>query len=72
VSQALPGSRDFVHYEGHRFVSRAGGYTGCRAFIMFLPDADFAVLVLSVTDSGANLFNTLLMRQAIDLSVFDN
>ncbi len=34
---------------------------------MFLPDANFAVVALSVSDTGANLLNSILIRQAIDI-----
>jgi CubicO group peptidase (beta-lactamase class C family) len=57
---------DLGTYDGHRFVSRSGGYTGCRAIILFLPKEQFGVAVLSVGDTGVNAFNAAIVRQAID------
>ena len=57
---------DLGTYDGHRFVSRSGGYTGCRALILFLPIEQFGVAVLSVGDTGVNTFNSAIVRQAID------
>ena len=60
---------DLGTYDDHRFVSRSGGYTGCRALILFLPKEQFGVAVLSVGDTGANDFNAAIVRQAIDYRV---
>jgi CubicO group peptidase (beta-lactamase class C family) len=57
---------DLGTYDEHRFVSRSGGYTGCRALILFLPQEQFGVAVLSVGDTGVNDFNAAIVRQAID------
>ena len=57
---------DLGTYDGHRFVSRSGGYTGCRAIALFLPTEQFGIAVLSVGDTGVNAFNSAMVRQAID------
>jgi hypothetical protein len=57
---------DLGAYDGHRFVSRSGGYTGCRAIALFLPTEQFGIAVLSVGDAGVNTFNSAIVRQAID------
>lgn len=58
---------DLGEIDGRRFVSRSGGYAGCRAFIMFLPDEDLGIAVLSVGDAAANTFNSAILRYAIDV-----
>lgn len=58
---------DLGSYEEHRFVARSGGIAGCRSIILFLPAAEFGIAVLSVGDAGANLLNTSIVKQAIDL-----
>jgi CubicO group peptidase (beta-lactamase class C family) len=57
---------DLGTYDDHRFVSRSGGYTGCRALILFLPKEQFGIAVLSVGDTGVNEFDAAIVRQAID------
>ena len=58
---------DLGERDGRRFVSRSGGYAGCRSMILFLPDEDFGIAVLSVGDAAANTFNAAILRHAIDL-----
>jgi CubicO group peptidase (beta-lactamase class C family) len=58
---------DLGNFEGHRFVSRSGGYSGCRAIILFLPDDDFELAILSVGDAAVNTFNAAILGQAVDL-----
>jgi CubicO group peptidase (beta-lactamase class C family) len=57
---------DLGSYDGRRFVARSGGSPGCRATIMFLPEHNFGIAVLSAGDASANTFNSLIFRQAID------
>lgn len=57
---------DLGEMGGHRFVSRSGGFSGCRSFIMMFPDLDFGVVVLSASDAGGNMFNAVILRQALD------
>jgi hypothetical protein len=52
---------------GRRFVSRAGGFSGCRAIMLFLPNDNFAVAVLSVGDISVASFNATIVAQAVDL-----
>ena len=58
---------DLGSYDDHRFVARSGGAAGCRSIILFLPAAEFGIVVLSLGDAGANLLNTSIVKQAIDL-----
>ncbi|RAK52688.1 serine hydrolase domain-containing protein [Phenylobacterium deserti] len=58
---------DLGEYEGWRYVSRSGGYVGCRSIALFIPELDIGVAVLSVGDTGANSFNVALVQQALDL-----
>jgi CubicO group peptidase (beta-lactamase class C family) len=57
---------DLGTYGSVRFVARSGGYAGCRAIVMFLPEHDFAIAVLSAGDASANTFNGSILTQAID------
>ena len=57
---------DLGAYDGHRFVARSGGYAGFRSFIVFLPEENFGIVVLSAAETGGNPFNFVLARQAID------
>lgn len=57
---------DLGTYDGHRFVARSGGYTGCRSIALFLPAEGFGIAVLSVGDTGVNVFNAAIVEQAID------
>lgn len=58
---------DLGAYDGQRYVSRSGGYTGCRSFGLFLPDSGFGVALLSAGDMAVNAFNIAIVQQAIDL-----
>jgi CubicO group peptidase (beta-lactamase class C family) len=52
---------------GQRFVSRSGGYAGCRSMALFLPENGLGVVVLTNGDVGANSHNAAIFHQAIDL-----
>jgi beta-lactamase class C len=52
-------------YAGERLVFHAGGLSGYRAFVGFLPDRDFAVVALWNTSSGAGW---RILPTALDLS----
>lgn len=58
---------DLGAYEGQRYVSRSGGYTGCRSYAMFLPESGFGVALLSTGDMAVNAFNISIIQQAVDL-----
>lgn len=51
---------------GRRFVSRSGGYPGCRAISMFLPELDLGVVLMSNGDIAANDLHAAIFAQAID------
>ena len=52
---------------GQRFVSRSGGYVGCRSMALFLPESGLGVVVLTNGDAAANTHNSAIFTQAIDL-----
>jgi CubicO group peptidase (beta-lactamase class C family) len=58
---------DLGVFEGRRFVSRSGGYAGCRAIVLFLPESGLGVTVLTNGDAAANAHNVAIIAQAIDL-----
>lgn len=58
---------DLGSFVGQRFVSRSGGYAGCRAIVLFLPDSGLGITVLTNGDSAANTHNVAIVAQAIDL-----
>lgn len=58
---------DLGTFVGQRFVSRSGGYAGCRAMVLFLPESGLAVTVLTNGDAAANAHNIAIVAQAIDL-----
>lgn len=51
---------------GRRFVSRSGGYPGCRAISMFLPELDLGIVLMSNGDIAANDLHAAIFAQAID------
>lgn len=51
---------------GRRFVSRSGGYPGCRAISMFLPELNLGIVLMSNGDVGANSLHAAIFAQAID------
>lgn len=51
---------------GYRFVSRSGGYPGCRAISMFFPAHKLGVVVMSNGDAAANTYNSAILAQAVD------
>lgn len=60
---------DLGEYEGERYVSRSGGFTGCRSYALFLPDRKFGILVLNIGDLAGNPFNVAILQQAMDLKM---
>jgi len=58
---------DLGAYEGRRYVSRAGGYYGCRSYALWLPEEKFGIAVLSGGDAGANRLHLQLLMQALDM-----
>jgi len=58
---------DLGALDGRPFVSRSGGAAGCRSIILFLPEEELGVVVLSAGDVGANQFNSAILSHAIDL-----
>ena len=58
---------DLGRFVGQRFVSRSGGYAGCRAIVLFLPDSGLGITVLTNGDAAANAHNVAIIAQAIDL-----
>jgi CubicO group peptidase (beta-lactamase class C family) len=58
---------DLGTFVGQRFVSRSGGYAGCRAIVLFLPESGLGVTVLTNGDAAANAHNAAILAQAIDL-----
>lgn len=58
---------DLGTFVGQRFVSRSGGYAGCRAIVLFLPQSGLGVTVLTNGDAAANAHNIAIVAQAIDL-----
>ena len=57
---------DLGSYEGRRFVSRSGGFAGCRAISLFLPAEGLGIAVLTNGDAGANDYDAAIVKQAID------
>lgn len=51
----------------HRFVSRSGGYAGCRAISMFLPELKLGIVLMSNGDAAVNTLHAAILHQAIDL-----
>ena len=51
---------------GRRLVSRSGGYPGCRAISMFLPELDLGIVLMSNGDIAANDLHGAIFAQAID------
>ena len=51
---------------GYRFVSRSGGYPGCRAISMFFPEHGLGVVVMSNGDAAANTYHATILAQAIE------
>jgi CubicO group peptidase (beta-lactamase class C family) len=58
---------DLGTFVGQRFVSRSGGYAGCRAMVLFLPQSGLGITVLTNGDTAANTHNVAIVAQAIDL-----
>ncbi|HEX8622613.1 MAG TPA: serine hydrolase [Allosphingosinicella sp.] len=58
---------DLGIFVGQRFVSRSGGYAGCRAMVLFLPRSGLGITVLTNGDAAANAHNIAIVAQAIDL-----
>lgn len=58
---------DLGSLDGQRFASRSGGYAGCRAIVLFLPESGLGVTVLTNGDAAANLHNVAIVAQAVDL-----
>lgn len=58
---------DLGKFVGQRFVSRSGGYAGCRAMVLFLPESGLGITVLTNGDTAANAHNIAIVAQAIDL-----
>ncbi|HEX8572611.1 MAG TPA: serine hydrolase [Allosphingosinicella sp.] len=58
---------DLGTFVGQRFVSRSGGYAGCRAMVLFLPESRLGITVLTNGDAAANAHNIAIVAQAIDL-----
>jgi CubicO group peptidase (beta-lactamase class C family) len=58
---------DLGTFVGQRFVSRSGGYAGCRAIVLFLPESGLGITVLTNGDAAANAHNAAIIAQAIDL-----
>ena len=57
---------DLGTYDGRRFVSRSGGFAGCRAISLFLPAEGLGIAVLTNGDAGANDYDAAIVKQAID------
>lgn len=57
---------DLSLYGNDRFVSRSGGFPGCRSLIGFFPAHRLGIGVLSIGDAGVNVFNAALVKQAFD------
>ena len=57
---------DLGSYDGRRFVSRSGGFAGCRAISLVLPAEGLGIAVLTNGDAGANDYNAAIVKQAID------
>ncbi len=60
---------DLGAYEGERYVSRSGGFTGCRSYALFMPARKFGVLVLNIGDLAGNPFSVAVLQQAMDLKM---
>lgn len=58
---------DLGTFVGQRFVSRSGGYAGCRAMVLFLPGSGLGITVLTNGDAAANAHNIAIVAQAIEL-----
>jgi hypothetical protein len=58
---------DLGAYDGRRYVSRSGGYYGCRSFGLWVPELKFGVTVLSVGEVAVNTMNVAMIMQAVDL-----
>jgi CubicO group peptidase (beta-lactamase class C family) len=57
---------DLGSIDGRRFVSRSGGYVGCRAISLFLPELQLGIVVMSNGDAGVNDYHAAIASQAID------
>jgi CubicO group peptidase (beta-lactamase class C family) len=53
-------------YKGHRIVSHGGGYTGCAAFISFMPEHKLGVAVLANTDGAGSALAEVVMMDVYD------
>jgi hypothetical protein len=58
---------DLGSYDGERYVSRSGGYPGCRSIGFWLPGRKFTISILSGGDMASNPFNIAILMQAADL-----
>jgi hypothetical protein len=58
---------DLAEYDGLQVVARSGGYDGCRSMILFAPEKNIGVAVLSLGDAGVNTFNDAVYLAALDV-----
>ena len=58
---------DLGSFQGHRFVSRSGGYPGCGAISVFFPALKFGVVAMSNGGIGANSLHAAIFGHALDL-----
>lgn len=49
-----------------RFVSRSGGYAGCRAMSLIIPELQLGIVVMSNGDAAVNSYQAAIFNQAID------